>query len=373
MFSRTLILVSVLCLGKPFSLNNIADEGIAGCISHHDIQPLMNWKGKIESTGESVALNVSLNLGISQSICLITSSGLCVKNGDSTSLLASWLELEEVIEKANKGQPGCYALFSDGSKPWRISTISLRTGMPAFLCPPVLKSGAPTMVLGGFTMHRISGENMDPMIDTIQKIDSVSIFHDSVILDTCMGLGYTAIKAAKEILNQGQIMNADSSSLGTVRTIEYDDASLEIAKNNPWSQALFDGTLPIEVMEGDTCQLVTTMASNSFDCVIHDPPARAICSTDLYGLQFYRQLHRVLKSTGQLYHYIGNPESKESGVLYKGVVKRLREAGFLVPKNEIHTAFGVVAYSSEEALTRCRLAGPRKSIRQTPFSFKRRN
>ena len=37
--------------------------------------------------------------------------------------------------------------------------------------------------------------------------------------------------------------------IGQVTTIEYDDASLEMCAHNPWSQSLFDNSLPIEVLQ----------------------------------------------------------------------------------------------------------------------------
>ena len=60
----------------------------------------------------------------------------------------------------------------------------------------------PTLLLGGFTMHRISGENMNPGIDTEAKLASIKPMYfnkDSKILDTCMGLGYTCIGAAQKL------------------------------------------------------------------------------------------------------------------------------------------------------------------------------
>jgi len=223
-----------------------------------------------------------------------------------------------------------------GSKPWRASFVSRTSGMPVTLCPPLDKAGAPTLILGGFTMHRVSGENMNPMIDTSEKISGLEINENSIVLDTCMGLGYTAIAAAKKIVGMRRI------AAGHLTTVEIDDASVDMAKINPWSAGLFDGTLPVKVLRGNVCDLVVDMPPASVDTIIHDPPARAICSTDLYGLEFYKQLRRILKPKGTLFHYIGNPESKESGSLYPGVVNRLQSAGFELPTN-YKVAFGVIA------------------------------
>ena len=58
-------------------------------------------------------------------------------------------------------------------------------------------------------MHRISGENMNPGIDTEAKLASIKPLYfnrDSKILDTCMGLGYTCIGAAQK-LQAGKIFS----------------------------------------------------------------------------------------------------------------------------------------------------------------------
>ncbi len=97
-------------------------------------------------------------------------------------------------------------------------------------------------------MHRIAGENMNPGVDTDAKLESVDIrSSEARVLDTCMGLGYTAIGVALQLQ---QLANQRSSiSSGRVTTIEYDSASLEMAAHNPWSSPLFDGELPIDIIE----------------------------------------------------------------------------------------------------------------------------
>jgi predicted methyltransferase len=59
------------------------------------------------------------------------------------------------------------------------------------------------------------------------------------------------------------------------------------------------------VLQGDACEKVKEFESGSFNFIIHDPPARALSRTDIYGLEFYSQLRRVLTNDGSLFHYIG--------------------------------------------------------------------
>ena len=79
-----------------------------------------------------------------------------------------------------------------------------------------------------------------------------------LVLDTATGLGYTAIEAARTAVQ--------------VHTIELDPAAQEIARQNPWSQALFDHPAIVQHL-GDSDDLVETFPEGMFDRIIHDPPA----------------------------------------------------------------------------------------------------
>lgn len=340
-------LYECLCLPNPSLLSRLKEHQTwCGCISHHEATFLLSqfskegivedkrikgkegMEGKEGKLKEIEGIEGSIDLSLTTRKLFLDSIGVALTSQDclEEKYVVTRDELEEVCRKRS----ACFALFDDGSKPWQISTISSSSNRPASLCPPLSSGGAPTLVLGGFTMHRISGENINPESDTAAKLCSVPISPGSRVLDTCMGLGYTAIAAGR------------SASEGKVTTIEFDFASLEMSAYNPHSRALFDGSLPIEILQGDSCEIIKEIKSSSFDVIIHDPPARALCSSDLYGLQFYRELRRVLRRGGNLFHYIGNPKSKESGRLYKGISARLAEAGF----NRIELAekaFGLTA------------------------------
>jgi predicted methyltransferase len=88
--------------------------------------------------------------------------------------------------------------------------------------------------------------------------------------------------------------------------------------------------------------VVPTFADESFSRIMHDPPTFKLAG-ELYSGAFYCELYRILKRGGRLFHYIGDPNSKASGGVTRGVVRRLQEAGFprVVRRAE---AYGVVAY-----------------------------
>jgi predicted methyltransferase len=182
---------------------------------------------------------------------------------------------------------------------------------------------APTMLVAGLPMHRI--KDTDPYHDTLAKIKAVAVTRGRV-LDTCTGLGYTAIEAARV---------ADE-----VVTIELDPAAQEIARQNPWSQALFN-TPRIRQVIGDSVDEVRRFDDGTFSRILHDPPTFAL-GGDLYSAGFYAELYRVLKPGGRLFHYIGDLGSASGNRVARGVAERLRRAGFnrITPQPQ---AFGLVA------------------------------
>lgn len=168
---------------------------------------------------------------------------------------------------------------------------------------------APTLLISGIPMHRVKESN--PHQDTLAKVKTISPIVGHV-LDTATGLGYTAIEAAK--------------SADHVITVEFDPAVLEVARLNPWSQALFANP-KIEQRIGDSDEVIRTFADATFDRILHDPPMFALAG-HLYSAEFYQELHRVLKGRGRLFHYIANPESKQGSTITRGVIRRLEEVGF---------------------------------------------
>ena len=79
----------------------------------------------------------------------------------------------------------------------------------------------------------------------------------------------------------------------------------------------------------------------AFDLILHDPPTIQLAG-DLYAEPFYRELRRVLARRGRLFHYVGSPESRQGAILTRGVIRRLRDAGFGQVK-AAPGAYGVVA------------------------------
>lgn len=171
--------------------------------------------------------------------------------------------------------------------------------------------GAPTLEIDGIRMHRT--RNTTPEKDSKRKIELLGIDH-GLVLDTCMGLGYTAIMAS---LNGAE----------DIITIEREPSVINIALMNPWSQNLFKSDKIHKVLS-DTNHFINFLKESSFDFVIHDPP-RMKSAGNLYSFDFYKKIYSILEIDGKLFHYTGKPRSRYRGVnVPKGVKKRLQQAGF---------------------------------------------
>jgi uncharacterized protein len=254
--------------------------------------------------------SISLDLNLSHSRVALLTDGMRLPDGG----VLCWEHISAIAASEN----GCFAI--ENGQPRKIQAYSEETGRAFSLYPT---TGAPTMLLSGLPMHRI--KDTDPHRDTLAKIKAAAI-RGGRVLDTATGLGYTAIEAAKLAEH--------------VVTIELDRAAQAICRQNPWSQPLFNNPR-IQQIIGDSYEEVERFGAGEFSRIVHDPPAFSI-DGELYSEDIYRQFLRILKPGGRLFHYIGDPESKSGSRITRGVIERLRRAGFrdVTARPE---AFGVVA------------------------------
>ena len=171
--------------------------------------------------------------------------------------------------------------------------------------------GAPTLEIDGIRMHRT--KDTTPDRDALDKLSILGL-HSGFVLDTCMGLGCTAIQALEHGAER-------------VISVEFEPNVIRIAQLNPWSRKLF--TEPnIHKVIGDIHHVIDAFPTRLFDHIIHDPP-RHDRAGHLYGQEFYQKLARVIKPEGRLFHYTGEPGSRYRSVnLQRGITERLRRAGF---------------------------------------------
>jgi predicted methyltransferase len=274
-------------------------------LSHMQARPLLAAR---EQTPGPV--QVSLDLNRTQSDVQLTAKGVTLPDGQTLP----WPAVEDIADDVNV----CYHV--EGGIAAKIQFFSEEMNRLYTLYPT---EAAPTMLISGLPMHRIKGT--DPHRDTQEKIKAAR--PAGRVLDTAMGLGYTAIQAAEL---------ADY-----VLTVELDPTVEEVCRLNPWSQSLFDNPR-IERRFGDAFDVVETLESWQFNRVIHDPPMFSLAG-HLYSQDFYAELYRVLTDRGRLFHYIGDLKSKSGAGVARGVRQRLVAAGFQRVEDK-QRAFGVVAY-----------------------------
>ncbi|MDX1673440.1 MAG: methyltransferase domain-containing protein [Longimicrobiales bacterium] len=177
--------------------------------------------------------------------------------------------------------------------------------------------GWPALEISGILMHRI--KDTDPKADAESKIATIAPVRGHG-LETCCGLGYSAILGAR---------TADR-----VTAFEIDPEVLRMTRLNPYSRPLWEEGGKIEVRNEDVVEAIVGLPDARFDYIVHDPPTLAVAG-DLYGDEFYRQLLRVLRPGGRLFHYTGDPGSRSRGQNLPGSVKqRLAALGFTAARLE---------------------------------------
>jgi len=262
---------------------------------------------------QNETFDISLDLGMSKGKITKEENYIIFPDGQKLDI--------DIIKKANKrSNHDCFLL--ENSSLYFIYIFENQTAYKLY--EPHIDY-PPTLWINGSVMHTISVSN--PIEDVKNKVKVLGEINGEV-LDTCFGLGYTAI----ELKNAG----ADK-----VYTYEISKAVLEIAKVNPWSKEAFDSN-KILIHNSDIIPAIKQFPEEKFSFILHDPPNIKI-NGDLYSLAFYKELYRVLERNGTLYHFIGGGRiPREYKVDYtKGVIKRLYTAGF---RKVVKSYRGVVAY-----------------------------
>lgn len=242
----------------------------------------------------SRSVTVSLDLGMTEEPCEVTSDRVVVRG--------SPIELDALSEVA-ENERGIYLVREGRLIPASIAgehfykLVLVRWGRP------------PTLEIDGIHMHRV--KDVTPDTDAQMKISLLGDLRCRRVLDTCTGLGYTAIEAVRR-------------GACHVTSFEVDANVLELARLNPWSRWLEDER--IKIFNMDAAQAIEEY-DEYFDAAIHDPP-RISLAGELYSLEFYRKLSGALRRGGRIVHYVGQPGIRSGKKIWKGVMERMRMAGF---------------------------------------------
>jgi predicted methyltransferase len=169
--------------------------------------------------------------------------------------------------------------------------------------------GPPTFEIDGIKM--LPTLQVSPWEDARRKVGLIEP-RGKLILDCCGGLGYFAAWCLE-------------GGATRVLSFEKNPDVLWLRGINPWSPP---SGAALSLEPGDVIERIAGLGDDSVDAVLHDPPRFGIAG-ELYSLGFYRQLARVLRRGGRLFHYTGTPNRLARGRdLPREVARRLQEAGF---------------------------------------------
>jgi len=248
------------------------------------------------------AITATLDMGLTTEVIKYVSNVSCVDIRGECIELSRLSELKENY---------VYAVLGGDLVPLACYDETLRK---YYKLKPLAPDKAPTLEINGIHMHRCEG--IDPWTDSILKLKQLGGLRRAIVLDTCTGLGYTASIAA----GRGATL---------VVTSEVDPNVIKMSAFNPWSRGL--ASRNIVTIKADVGRAVQEAPDSIFTHILHDPPRFSVAG-ELYSREFYKELHRVLKAGGRLFHYTGMPYKHSNVSILKGIKRRLEEAGFYVVK-----------------------------------------
>ena len=240
-------------------------------------------------------VSLSLDLNLSEKMWEIETDRLLLDNDTFVAIK----KLEPILSFKNK-----IFIFQNNA----LTPIEVRSDGYYKLVPT---TSAPTLEINGIKMHR--SKDIDPLTDARLKTQLVVAENDQV-LDTCGGLGYSALFALK-------------AGAKKVISTEKSRSVITIRNQNPWFNLHEDKKL--ELIHTDITREIDRFDNGMFNSVIHDPPRFTSATGDLYGKKFYTALFRVMASRSKLFHYTGSPKKiKTQDKFIKNTLKRLELSGF---------------------------------------------
>ncbi len=174
-----------------------------------------------------------------------------------------------------------------------------------------LFNGIPILEIDGIRMHLVR-DFSTPLEYSEEVVKKLKIRREDVVLDSCGGLGYTAI--------------ASSKHANKIISCEIKKEILELAGYSPFSEEYFKSK-NIEIRNVDVFLEIRKFEDGKFDKIIHDPP-RFSHAPELYSSEFYSELFRVLRKGGILFHYVGSLGKGRGRKIEKEVEHRLEAIGF---------------------------------------------
>ncbi len=241
-------------------------------------------------------IRLSLDLNLTENLWLIEKDRLMLGH----SLFIDREKLQGIASGKNK-----IFMFRDNT----LSPLEIRGNAYYKLSPT---KTAPILEIDGIKMHR--SKEIDPLMDAKQKTRLV-VSKGDLVLDTCGGLGYSAIFALK-------------AGARKVISTEKNSEVIQLRNLNPWLEKT--GEDRVSFIHADITQYIGRVEDNLFNSIIHDPPRFTSQTGDLYGKTFYDSLFRVMAPGSKLFHYTGIPKKINAGDRFiVNTIKRLEKSKFI--------------------------------------------
>ncbi|MBN2477916.1 methyltransferase domain-containing protein [Candidatus Micrarchaeota archaeon] len=176
-----------------------------------------------------------------------------------------------------------------------------------------MRNGMPILEVDGVRMHLVK-EFKNPLEYSEEIVKKLDIKKNQAVLDTCGGLGYTAMAAAKKAKK--------------VVSCEIKKEVLTLAEYSPWSSDYFKNK-KIRIYNENVYEKINDFKDGEFDAVIHDPP-RFSHAPELYSADFYRKILRILKPKGKIFHYTGSLGKRKGKDILEKTAERMEKTGFKI-------------------------------------------
>ncbi|OGR22173.1 MAG: hypothetical protein A2277_12820 [Desulfobacterales bacterium RIFOXYA12_FULL_46_15] len=240
-------------------------------------------------------IRLSLDLNLTETLCRIEKDRLILY----PSLFIDRETLETISSVKNR-----IFLFRENA----LHPLEIRSNAYYKLVPT---KTAPILEIDGIKMHR--SKEVDPLVDAKEKTRMI-VTRDDITLDTCGGLGYSALFAVK-------------AGAGKVVSTEKSHEVIKLRSLNPWLSKMDQDR--IDFIHEDVTRYIEGFKDNLFNSVIHDPPRFTSATGDLYGKPFYDALFRVMAPKARLFHYTGSPKKiKTNDRFIMNTISRLEKSRF---------------------------------------------
>ena len=179
------------------------------------------------------------------------------------------------------------------------------------------------------------------------KIKELAQIGNIKILDVCFGMGYNSAMAISSALEENPDCHIEvyglEKDLEIIQKIQHINPPIPYFQKykqlTPQKLQFIDKNIKVTILLGDSRTEVKKLNNNYFDAIFFDPFSPKT-SPEMWSIELFQEMYRILKSTGILATYscarIVRDNMKSAGFMYDdGPIVRRRGPGTLGFKFEI--------------------------------------